>query len=126
METHGSFHGIYACKLQFMEAMEASTFIDSGNMHVFPWKLLLTKMGVHLRPLNSVEITMEVNLLPPTSMKSHRSKFSIEVSMEVNCASIEVTFTYIEVSFGRKFTSMDSEIDRPEDGGPLWKSSGNS
>ena len=38
-----------------MEATEASTSTDSGNLnfHVFPWKLALT--------------SMEVNLLVPTS-----------------------------------------------------------
>ena len=75
MEAHGSFHGIYSWKLQLMDAMEASTSTDSGNFHVFPWKLLLTSMEVNLLPPTSTEISMEVNLLPPTSM---------EVSMEVN------------------------------------------
>ena len=54
VEAHGSFHGIYSWKLQLMEAIFASTSIDSGKLHVFPWKL----------PLAS----MEVNIFPPTPM----------------------------------------------------------
>ena len=54
MEAHGSFHGFFSWKLQLMEAMEDSTSTDSRQFHVFPWKLPLT--------------SMEVNLLPPTSM----------------------------------------------------------
>ena len=41
MEAHGSFHGVYSRKLQFVEAMEDSTFTESGNFHVLLWNLLL-------------------------------------------------------------------------------------
>ena len=56
MEAHESFARtrLYSWKLQSMEAMEASTSTNSGNVHAFPWKLPTT--------------SMEVNLLPPTSM----------------------------------------------------------
>ena len=33
MVAHGSFHGIYSWKLQLMEAMEAFTSVDNGNLH---------------------------------------------------------------------------------------------
>ena len=54
MKDRGSFKLIYSWKLQLTEAMEASTSTDSENFHLLPWKLPLT--------------SMEVNLLPPTSM----------------------------------------------------------
>ena len=57
-----------------MEPMEASDSADSENLHVFPKKLPLISMEVNLLPQSSMEIILEVNLLPPTSM---------EVSMEV-------------------------------------------
>ena len=78
MEARGSLHGIYPRKLQLMEAMEAmeaSTSIDSGNFHVPPWKLPLTSIELNLLPPTSMDISMEVSLLPPTSM---------ETSMEEN------------------------------------------
>ena len=52
-----------------MEEMQDSTPTDSGNFHVFPWKLPLTSMEVNLFPPASMEISMEINLLPPTSME---------------------------------------------------------
>ena len=55
IEAHGFFHRIYWWKLQFMEAMEASTSTDSRKFHVLPWKLSLT--------------STEVNLLAPTSVE---------------------------------------------------------
>ena len=85
--------------------MEASTSIDSGNLnfHVLPWKLLLTSMEVHLIPLTSMEISTDVYTLPPISNNA---------SMEVMFASIERTFTFMEVNFGSACTSM--ELDRTE------------
>ena len=77
MEAHRRFREIYSWELLVMEAMKASTSTDSGNSHVFPWKLPLPSMGVNLEvyllPLTSMRISMEVNLLPPTS---------IEIAME--------------------------------------------
>ena len=49
-----------------MEAMEASTYTDSGNSHVLPWKLPLTSMEVSLLAPTSTETSMEANLFPPT------------------------------------------------------------
>ena len=72
MESHGSFHGIYSWKLQFMEAMEDSISTDTGIFHVLLWKLPPTSMKVNLLPPTSIEI--EVNLLPRASMET-----SIEV-----------------------------------------------
>ena len=63
METHGSFRGINFWKLQLMEAKEASTTTDRGTSHVFPWKLPPTSMEVNLLPPTSMEHSMEVNLL---------------------------------------------------------------
>ena len=68
MEAHGSFHGIYSRKLQLMEAMQASTSTDSRNFHAFLWKLPLIAMEENILPPPSMEISMEVNLLLPTSM----------------------------------------------------------
>ena len=58
-----------------MEAMEASTSIDSGNFHVLQWKLPLTSMELNLLSPTSMEISMEATIILTTSM---------EVSMEVN------------------------------------------
>ena len=67
--------------MRLMQAMEASTFTDGGNFHVFPWKLRLTYIEVNLVPPTSMEnfIPIDVNLLPPTSMA-----FSMRVSGKVH------------------------------------------
>ena len=99
MEAHRSFHEMYSWKL--MEVMEASTSTDSGNSHVFPWKLALTSMGVNLLPPTSMEIPMEVSLLPPTST---------ETSMEVSLLPWIVI--YFHRSFTWKLVETSMEIDR--------------
>ena len=53
-----------------MEAVEAFTSTDNGNFHVFPWRLPQTSMEVNLLPPTSLEISMEANLLPPTAMET--------------------------------------------------------
>ena len=50
---------------KLMEAIEASTSTDSGDLHVFPWKHPRTSMEINIIPPTS----MKVNLLPPTSME---------------------------------------------------------
>ena len=67
MEAHGSFHGICSWKLRLMEAMEPSNSVYRGKFHVLSWKPILTSMEVNLLTLAS--ISMEVKLLPPTSME---------------------------------------------------------
>ena len=100
-EAHGSVHGMYSWKLQLMEAiMEASTSTDSGNFHVLPWKLPLTSVDVNLLPPTSMEISIEVNLLLPTSV-------------EVNL---------LQWKFPCKLAETSVEIDRAEVVGPLRKS----
>ena len=61
-----------------MEAMEAHTSTDSGNFHVFPWKLPLTSMEVNMLSPTYKEIYMEADILPPTSMEV------VETFMEVD------------------------------------------
>ena len=74
MESHGSFHGIYSWKLQFMEAMEDSISTDTGIFHVLLWKLPPTSMEVGSRPASmhlapaSMEATNYFHLLPSTSV----------------------------------------------------------
>ena len=64
-----------ALKLQLIEAMEGSTSTESGNFRVFPWKRLLSSMEVNLLTPISMEISMEANLLPPTT-SFHGSTFA--------------------------------------------------
>ena len=71
MEAHGSFHETYSWKMQLIEAMQAFISVDNGNVHVLPWKPLLTSMEVNLLLPASMEISTEVNLLPPTSMEAY-------------------------------------------------------
>ena len=79
MEAHGSFYGIYLWKIRLMESynrcnlsdvkcnnklmetMEASTSTDSGHFYVFPWELQLTSMEVNLLPTTSMETSLDVD-----------------------------------------------------------------
>ena len=56
MEDNRGFHGIYQWKLQLIEAMEASAYIENRNLHVRPWELSQTPTEMHLLPLTSMEI----------------------------------------------------------------------
>ena len=121
METHGSFHGIYSWKIQLMEAMEASTSIDFGNFHVILWKLPLTSMEVNLLPPTSMEISMEVNILPLTSMQ-----VSMEVSMELSMdVSMEVGVNFHgNRSNGSRWTLMEvlwKQLEVCNTRGSRWK-----
>ena len=73
MEGHGSFHRMYSWKLQLMEAMEAFTTTNSGKVHVVP-----TSMEVNLLPPTTMDF-MKVNSLP---WKLPRKL--VETSMEVD------------------------------------------
>ena len=68
MEAHGNlFHVKFSRKLHLMEAMKAPTSTDSGNFHLLPWKLPLTSMELKILPPTSMEISMEIyfHRLPP-------------------------------------------------------------
>ena len=76
MEAHGSPRGINSWKMQLMDTiMESSISTDSGNFHVFPWKLPLTSMEVNLLQPNFMEASMETTILSTASMEG-----SMEVS----------------------------------------------
>ena len=68
IEAHESLHGIYLWTL--MDAMEASTSPDSGNFHVFPWKLPLSSMEVYLLGPTPMDASMQANLLPSTPIQA--------------------------------------------------------
>ena len=76
-------------KLLLMEAMKAFTFTESGNFHVFPWKLLVTWMEViylHTLPSKSMEVVCFHRLpwkFPSNAFASMEVDVLIETSMEV-------------------------------------------
>ena len=67
MEAHGSFYGVYSRKLQFVGAMETSTFTESEtsmySYGTFYW------LDVYLIPRSSIGISVEVDLHPRLPLK---------------------------------------------------------
>ena len=64
MEAHGSFYGIFSWKLQLMNAMEASTSTNFKVSKILLPTSMEISMEVNLLPLTHMEVSMEANLLP--------------------------------------------------------------
>ena len=109
IEVHGSFHGNYLWKLPLMEAMEASTSTDSGNFHVFPWRLLRTFHGSKYASTN-----LHGNF--------HGGKYShFHRQWKLPCASMEA-FTNFHVNFhGSKFTFVETSMEVDETSEIMWR-----